>query len=195
MASSAENDLTELLHLAARGDADALDLAFEVVYRELKRIAHSQRVRWTGDQTLNTTAIVHEAYLKLFRNGGGPWSDRVHFYAVASRAMRQILVSYAEMRLAVKRGGGATIVPLEGVNPVAPEVAEEIVALHEALGRLAELDARQSQVVEYRFFAGMPVQQTADLMGLSPATIKREWATAIAWLRREMSIHDRGTGE
>lgn len=184
--SAEENEITLLLRRAGEGDSGALDRVFDSVYGELKRLAHGHRVRWTGDQTLNTTAIVHEAYVKLFRRGGGEWADRVHFYAVASRAMRQILVTYAEKRLAAKRGAGVEPVPLEQANPVAPEAAEEIVALHEALGRLAELDERQSRIVEYRFFAGMPVHEAAELLGLSVSTVKRDWATAIAWLRRDM---------
>jgi RNA polymerase sigma factor (TIGR02999 family) len=187
MSVADENEITLLLRRAAEGDSHALDRLFDSVYAELKRIAHFKRVGWTEDQTLNTTAIVHEAYVKLFGGRGVAWSDRGHFYALASRAMRQVLVSYAERRLAEKRGGGLELVPLDVANPVAPEAAEEIIALHEALGRLAELDERQSRIVEYRFFVGLPVQETADLLGLSPATVKRDWATAIAWLRREMS--------
>jgi RNA polymerase sigma factor (TIGR02999 family) len=190
-------DVTILLRRVADGDRDALDSLFEAVYGELQRLAHAQRDRWTGDRTLNTTALVHEAYLRLARHGGPRWNDRQHFYAVASRAMRQILVNYAERRLAEKRGGQAEMVPLDQANPVAPEAALEIVALHDALSRLAEFDERQSRVVEYRFFAGMPVSDTAELLGISQATVKRDWTLASAWLRREMSftLSDVGGGE
>jgi RNA polymerase sigma factor (TIGR02999 family) len=180
-------EVTLLLRDAAGGDRYALDRLFEAVYGELKSLARAQRRRWVGDPTLNTTAIVHEAYLKLVKPGGPGWAERSHFFAVASRAMRQILVNYAERRLAAKRGGGAEMVPLDTANPVAPEAAEEILALNSALGRLAELDSRQSQIVEYRFFAGLQVAETAELLGLSPSTVKRDWASASAWLRREMA--------
>src|SRR5690606_15617641 len=151
------SEVTGLLHQASSGDRQALDALFESVYGELKRLARIQRSRWTGDDTMDTTALVHEAYFKLVGGREAGWSDRSHFYAVASRAMRQILVSYAERRLTEKRGGGAERVSLDRANPVAPEVAEDILAMHEALDRLAQLDERQSQVVEYRFFAGMSV--------------------------------------
>ena len=181
------SEVTALLHQAAGGDRQALDALFESIYGELKRLARIQRSRWTGDETLNTTALVHEAYFKLVGAATSGWNDRAHFYAVASRAMRQILVTYAERRLAEKRGGGAELVPLDAANPVAPEVAEDILAMHDALGRLAQLDERQGRVVEYRFFAGMSVPETAELLGLSTATVKRDWAVASAWLRREMA--------
>lgn len=181
------SEVTVLLHQAAAGDRRALDSLFESIYGELKRLARIQRSRWTGDETLNTTALVHEAYFKLVGAGSPAWNDRTHFYAVASRAMRQILVNYAERRIAEKRGGGAELVPLDVANPVAPEVAEEILAMHEALGRLAQLDERQGRVVEYRFFAGLSVPETAELLGLSTATVKRDWAVASAWLRRELA--------
>jgi len=180
-------EVTVLLHQATGGDRKALDALFESIYGELKRLARIQRSRWMGDETLNTTALVHEAYFKLVGGRASGWNDRAHFYAVASRAMRQILVTYAERRLAEKRGGGAERVPLDTANPVAPEVAEDILAMHEALDRLAQLDERQGRVVEYRFFAGMSVSETAELLGLSTATVKRDWAVASAWLRREIA--------
>jgi len=179
--------VTVLLQQAAAGDRQALDSLFDSIYGELNRLARIQRSRWTGDETLNTTALVHEAYFKLVGADPSGWNDRAHFFAVASRAMRQVLVRYAERRITAKRGGGAEVVPLDVANPVAPEVAEDILAMHEALDRLAELQERQSRVVEYRFFAGLSVQETAELLGLSPATVKRDWAVASAWLRREMA--------
>jgi RNA polymerase sigma factor (TIGR02999 family) len=180
-------EITALLRRVGDGDRPALDSLFAAVYDELKRLAHAQRLRWSGDETLNTTGIVHEAYMKLVRHGEVSLTDSSHFYAVASRAMRQILVNYAERRVAAKRGSGASRVPLDEVNPVAPEAATEVLALHDALGRLAELDERQGRIVEYRFFAGLSVVETAELLGLSPATVKRDWAVASAWLRREMT--------
>lgn len=180
-------EVTVLLQQAAAGDRQALDSLFESIYGELNRLARIQRSRWIGDETLNATALVHEAYVKLVGAGLSNWHDRAHFFAVASRAMRQILVTYAERRIAAKRGGGAEVVSLDDANPVAPEMAEDILAMHEALDRLADLDERQSRVVEYRFFAGMSVPETAELLGLSAATVKRDWAVASAWLRREMT--------
>jgi len=182
------HEVTVLLRAAAEGDPRALDRLFEAVYGELKRLAQSHRRKWSGDDTLNATALVHEVYLKLVRRSEVSWADRGHFYAVASRAMRQILVNYAERRCAAKRGGGAEVLSLDDVNPVAPDAAEEILALDEALRRLAVLEERQSRVVECRFFGGMPVKETAEVLGLSPATVKRDWALASAWLRREISV-------
>jgi RNA polymerase sigma factor (TIGR02999 family) len=181
-------EVTILLRAASEGDHQALDRLFEAVYGELKRLARTQRRQWSGDFTLNTTALVNEAYLKMVRQGAVSWADRSHFYAVASRAMRQILVNYAERRSAAKRGGGAEVLSLDEVNPVAPEAAEEILALDEALQRLAVLEERQSRVVECRFFAGLSVAETAEVLGLSPATVKRDWALASAWLRREVAV-------
>jgi RNA polymerase sigma factor (TIGR02999 family) len=180
-------EVTVLLRAASGGDQQALDHLFQAVYEELKRLARTQRRQWSGDYTLNTTALVHEAYVKLVGQSEVRWADRAHFYAVASRAMRQILVNYAERRSAAKRGGGAAVLSLDDVNPVAPEAAEEILALNEALQRLAALEERQSRVVECRFFAGLPVKETAEVLGLSPATVKRDWALASAWLRREVA--------
>lgn len=180
------SEITQLLRASSAGDPRALDQLFDTVYQELKRLAHGQRARWEGDYTLNTTALVHETYLKLVRQTNARWEDRAHFYAVAGKAMRHILVNYAARRQAQKRGGSAVVVSLDDANPVAPEAAEEILALNAALERLAKIDERQSRVVECRFFAGLPIQDTAEALGVSPATVKRDWTMASAWLRREM---------
>jgi RNA polymerase sigma factor (TIGR02999 family) len=179
-------DITGLLQAAADGDRSALDDLFSTVYSELRRLAHSHRLRWSGNHTLNTTVMVHEAYLKLVNQQQVDWHSRAHFFGVAGKAMRHILVNYAERQQAAKRGGGAEVVPLDHVNPVAPEAAEEVLALHEALGRLGEFAERQSRVVECRFFGGLTVGETAETLGISPATVKRDWTLAIAWLRREL---------
>lgn len=163
-----------------------MDELFGLVYAELKAMAKIQRARWAGDYTLNTTALVHEAYLKLVDQTRVTYEDRGHFLAVATRAMRQILVNYAERRQAAKRGGGTAHVELDKANPVSPKVADEVIALNEALHRLAEVSERQARVVETRFFGGFNIEETADLLGVSPATVKRDWALAIAWLQREI---------
>jgi RNA polymerase sigma factor (TIGR02999 family) len=181
------DEVTRLLAVAREGDPAALDELFSLVYDQLRVLSHARRVQWQGDYTLQTTALVHEAYVKLVRQAGVGWQDRAHFFAVASRAMRQILVNYAERRRAQKRGGDALVIPLEDANPVAPEAAEELLALNEALERLAAIDERRHRVVEYRFFAGLTIDETAEVLGVSNATVSRDWALASAWLRREVS--------
>lgn len=191
-------DLTGLLQAASAGDRAAFDHAFELLYTELTAMARSQRRRWVGNQTLDTSALVHEAYLKLMKPGSSGWQGSGHFLAVAARAMRHVLVNYAEARRAMKRGGDASPLSLdalgpfeavdEGANPVAPEAAEELLALHGALRRLEVLDQRQGRVVECRFFAGLSVPETAAALGVSVATVKRDWQLASAWLHRE--LHD-----
>jgi RNA polymerase sigma factor (TIGR02999 family) len=181
-------EITLLLESVRAGDRRALDELFAVVYHDLRQVAHGQRLRWDGDFTLQTTALVHEAYLKLAGSKASDWRNRAHFFAVASRAMRQILVNYAERRRAAKRGGPAESLPLDEVNPVAPEAAEELLALNEALGRLEAVSERQSRVVEHRFFGGLALRETAEVLGVSLATVKRDWALASAWLREEVRL-------
>ena len=185
-------------HRESRGLADrprrAVDELFEITYLELKELAHRHRRRWRGNATLGTTVLVHEAYQKLAGSGDLQTWERAHFLAVAAQAMRQILVNYAERQAAQKRGGGAELVSLEAANPVAPEVAQEVLALHEALEVLSQVEPRRAQVVECRFFAGMTIDETAEALGVSPATVKRDWALATAWLRRQVRdrLGDRG---
>ena len=179
--------VASLLEAAREGDAAALDQVFSIVYGELHQMAHSQRRRWEGDYTLDTSALVHEAYLKLVDQTGAQWNNRGHFMAVAAKAMRHILVNYAERRRAAKRGGDMQRVSLDDSNPVSEEVAEEVLALHEALERLSGISERQAQVVEARFFAGLPIEETAAALDISPATVKRDWRLASAWLHREMN--------
>jgi RNA polymerase sigma factor (TIGR02999 family) len=181
-----------LLDAARDGDDKALDEVFALVYEELRRLAKSQRRRWEGDYTLDTTALVHEAYLKLVDQGKAEWNSRGHFMAVAATAMRQILVNYAERRQALKRGGGQQDVTLDDsqgdANPVTAEVADEVIALHKALKELAKLNERQARVVEARFFAGLQIEETATALGISPATVKRDWTMASAWLHRQINL-------
>jgi RNA polymerase sigma factor (TIGR02999 family) len=180
------DEVARLLAAVRRGDDAALQPLFTIVYNELKTLAHSRRRHWVGDQTLDTTALVHEAYLKLVRADASAWQDRAHLLAIASTAMRQILVNYAERRLGEKRGGGAQHLSLDDVNPVAREASEELIALHESLIRLDAVDRRKRQVLEHRFFAGLSIEETAEVLQVSPATVKRDWALALAWLRRDL---------
>jgi len=179
-------DLTTVLRMARNGKEHALDELMRATYDQLKHLARSQRLRWDGDYTLNTTALVHEAYVKLVRQDQVEWEDRAHFMRVASMAMRHVLVNYAERRRAQKRGGGAEPVRLEEANPVAPAAADEILDLNDALKRLEEHAERQSQVVECRFFGGLTVRETATALGVSEATVHRDWVVASSWLRREL---------
>ena len=180
------DEITGLLQATKEGDRDALDRVFSIVYEELRRLAAAQRRRWHGDNTLDTTALVHEAYLKLVGQRHAGWNSRGHFFAVAAKAMRHILVNYAEQRRAQKRGGDAQQISLDDSNPVSEEVADEVLALHEALERLAEVNERQAKVVEARFFAGLKIEETAEAFDISPATVKRDWQLASAWLHREV---------
>lgn len=174
------------LQRASEGDREAFDAVFSTVYRELRALASTQRRRWDGNYTLDTTALVHEAYLKLVGGDHASWRDVPHFLAVAARAMRHILVNYAERQRAAKRGGGRDPLSIEDANPVGPEAAEEILSLNEALQRLEAVSERQARVVEARFFAGYSIEDTAALLGTSPATVKRDWALASSWLFREV---------
>jgi len=181
-------DITRLLELAREGDEAAFGRLFEAVYQQLRAIARHRRDRWYLDETLNTTALVHEAYLKLGRQANRDWRDRAHFFAAASRAMRHILINYAERRRAKKRGGRDEPIPIDE-NPVADEdTAEELIAIDQALHRLEALNPRQARMVECRFFAGLPVPETAQVLGVSKATVTRDWALVRAWLKREVSL-------
>lgn len=191
MSKQPEADITELLQAVQRGDREALSELFPLVYEELRVLAHRQRRRWHGDLTLNTTAIVHEAYIKLVDRSAVGSESRGHFFAVAAKAMRHILCNYARDRQRLKRGGGAAHVPIEDEMDVelidlSDEHADELSALDEALERLEKTNERQSRVVECRFFGGMTIDETAAALELSPATVKRDWTMARAWLYREM---------
>lgn len=188
---SAQSDVTELLLAAGQGDASALERLVPLVYTELRRIAHRRLGSERTDHTLGTTALVHEAYLKLMNLDRLKWRNRAQFMAIASRLMRRILVDYARRRRAARRGGGrrrvelSPAVELEAAVTM-PEPVEEILALHDALTRLGEINARQARVVECRFFGGMSIAETAEAMSLSPASVKRDWIVARAWLNREL---------
>jgi RNA polymerase sigma-70 factor, ECF subfamily len=170
-----------------RSPSDKADALMPLVYAELRRLAaHYLRGERPG-QTLQPTALVHEAYLKLLKDRPERWQNRAHFCAIAAHAMRQILIERARARDALKRGGGQPRVTFdEGLNAAAPQQSIDIVALDAALDRLAELDASQARIVELRFFGGLSIEETADALDISPATVKRHWAVARAWLAKEL---------
>jgi RNA polymerase sigma-70 factor, ECF subfamily len=177
---------TDLLRRAAAGEDSGLDEIFPLVYDELRRLAHRQLRREVDGHTLGTTALVHEAYLRMIDQTRVGWRDRVHFLAVAATAMRRILVDHARRRRSLKRGGALRRVPLEEVELPADERAELLVALDDALTRLAALDGRQARVVECRFFGGMTEEETAEALGIGLRTAKRDWAKARSWLYQEI---------
>lgn len=185
-------DLTVMLRQAQEGNREALDQIFSAVYEELHGLAKAQRRKWDGNQTLNTTVLVHEAYLKLVDQERAEWEDRSHFFAVAALAMRHILVNYARRAKAARRGGGAEPLPLEEGILMNEGVAEEILALNDSLEELAQRSTRQAKVVEMRFFVGLSVEEVAKALDISPATVKRDWKMASAWLKKEIqeSPHD-----
>jgi len=179
------SQVTELLALWSKGDGDAREKLLPVVYNELRILARKCLGGQRHDQTLQSTALVHEAYLRLVNVNEVQWADRAHFFAVAAQMMRRILVDHARARHAAKRGGGQVTLMLDDAVALPKQRNVDLLALDAALTELAELDARQSQIVELRFFAGLSIEDTARVLAISPATVKREWATARAWLRRE----------
>ena len=185
----AQGDVTELLVAAREGDAAAADRLFQAVYGDLKRIARRQ-LGGSGPSTLTPTALVHEAYLRLARPGNLDQNDRTHFFAVAARAMRQIVVDHARTKSAGKRGGGALAVELaeDHVTPPMREIEmEDLLALDAALSNLERIDGRLAQVVEWRFFGGLSLEEIAPALGLTERTIKRDWRKARAFLYRELT--------
>jgi RNA polymerase sigma-70 factor, ECF subfamily len=185
-----EEEVTALLALVAKGDQAAKEQLVPLVYSELKKLARAYMRRERDGHTLQTTALVHEAYLKLVRNQTPNWQGRSHFFGIAAQLMRQILIDHARGRLRDKRGGAPVVLPLNEALVFSPEHSEELVKLDEALVRLAKLDARQSQIVELRFFGGLNVEETAEFLGISPKTVKRDWAVAKAWLHGELRRSD-----
>ena len=178
-------EITRLLVAARGGDTTALGRVFSLVHSELREAAHRQLARGRPGETLNTTALVHEAFLKL-AGSNAAFDDRRHFLAVAATAMRQLVVDYARERGAQKRGGGAAHLSFDGSGIASPERSDEVLALDEALTALGSLSARLVQVVELRFFVGLSVEETAEVMKLSPRSVKRDWQKARAWLYRAL---------
>src|SRR6184192_4553776 len=178
--------VTQLLAQWSRGDNAALAELTPLVYEELRRLAHHFMEGQRPDHTLQTTALANEAYLRLADQTKPSWQNRAHFFAVAARAMRQILVNYARSNRAQKRGGGALKVELDEVAIVSPEQSKEIVDLHEALERLATLDSRKAQVVELKYFGGLNYDEMAEVLKISPVTVRRDWEFARVWLYTEL---------
>jgi RNA polymerase sigma factor (TIGR02999 family) len=182
----ATTEITALLHAHAAGDAAALGQLLPRVYGELRRIARIRLRRERSGHTLAATDLVHEAYLKLLPVERVDWRSRAHFFAIASRAMRKVLVDHAVRRGAAKRGAGATVLTLEDHDAAGEQPLDDLIALSEALTRLEQLDARQAQVVECRFFGGLTLEETAEALKTSPATVSRDWTFARAWLHNEL---------
>ncbi len=194
-------EITGLLHQAAQGDPNAFDRLLPLVYEELSRIASAKLRLERPGHTLNTTALVHEAYLKLVDQTRAQWRNRHQFFAVASEAMRRILIDYAKRRNASKRGGDVAHVALHEAEEVAAgeallteAQATELVALDEALIRLAVFNPQGARVVQYRFFGGLSNEEVAEVLGTSDRTVRRAWTVAKAWLRRELTHATGGTG-
>jgi RNA polymerase sigma factor (TIGR02999 family) len=187
----ANTQITDLLHAHAAGDAAALEQLLPRVYGELRRIARIRLRRERSAHTLAATELVHEAYLKLLPVERVDWRSRAHFFAIASRAMRNVLVDHAVRRGAAKRGAGATSFALEDTDAATEQPLDDLIALGEALDRLEQLDARQARVVECRFFGGLSLEETAEALQTSPATVSRDWTFARAWLHNELATADR----
>jgi RNA polymerase sigma factor (TIGR02999 family) len=179
-------EVTELLNRWAAGDQAAGERVLPLVYGELRRIARRSMKRRGSSHTLQTTALVHEAYIRLTGEAGRQWENRAHFFGVAAKAMRHVLVDYARAGAAAKRGGPHKPVALEEVGLISDERLAEVITLDEALTALAKLHPRQSQVVELRFFGGRSVEETAETLRISPETVMRDWRAAKAWLYREL---------
>lgn len=183
--------VTELLLAWGRGDSSALDELVPVVHQELRRLARRQMRGERDNHTLQTTALVNEAFLRLIDLRHVQWQDRAHFLALSARLMRRILIDYARSRRYQKRGGGAINVRLDDDSSIAsPERGSDLVALDDALAELARQDARKGQVVELRFFGGLSVEETAEALKVSPETVMRDWRLAKVWLLREISRRD-----
>ena len=180
--------VTEMLVRARTGDSAALADVFPLIYDELRRLAQRQLRREPDGHTLSPTALVHEAYMRLIDYTRTEWANRAHFMAVASTAMRRILVDHARGHRSLKRGGALKRVSIDSIELGAEERAELLVAIDEALDRLKQVEPRQAQVVECRFFGGMTEEETAEALGIGLRTAKRDWAKAKAWLHREIGV-------
>jgi RNA polymerase sigma-70 factor (ECF subfamily) len=183
--------VTSLLAAARAGKAEALDALLPVVYDELRRVARAYLRRERPGQTLQATALVHEAYLRLMREQHVAWQNRAHFCAIAASSMRQILVERARARKAAKRGGQWARLSLDEALIAADDPAVDVEALDQALERLAARDADQARLVELRYFGGLTIEETAEVLGVSPATVKRSWMVARAWLKKELDAGGR----
>ena len=184
--SDQPGQVTQLLERWCRGDQSALDELTSLVYNELRHVADAYLRRERPDHTLQATALINEAYLRLIGQKQADWQGRKHFYGIAARLMRQVLVEHARKHKAEKRGGGRVNVTLEHFEEVAGAPDVDILAVHQALERLASFDEQQARIVELRFFGGLSIEEAAETLGVGHATIEREWAMARAWLRNEL---------
>ncbi len=184
---SVSHQVTQLLHAWSEGEPQALDRLTPLVYEELHRLARRHMAHERPGHTLQTTALVNEAYLELVDSVQADWQNRAHFFAVCARVMRRILVDWARSRNMFKRGGGVHLVGLEDTFVGAQEPDAALVALDDALSALAECDARKARVVELRFFGGLSIEETAAVLKISEETVQRDWRFAKSWLRRELS--------
>lgn len=180
------HNVTLLLRKWSEGDESALEHLTPLVYDELHRLAHQHMRRENAGHILQTSALINEAYLRLVDQSHTPWQDRAHFFGIAARLMRQILVDEARKRNSAKRGGTMVQVPLDDVATLAQEQARNVIALDDALKHLESIDERQNNIVELRFFGGLSIQETAAVLNVSPGTVMREWTFARAWLKSQM---------
>ena len=187
MTAPSSQEISQMLLDCSNGNKEAFDRLLPVVYQELRRRARYHMRKENSGHSLQTGDLVNEVYLKLVDYKKMKWQDRAHFFAVAAQAMRRLLVERARRREAVKRGGGAFIEPLDGVEIISPERGEDEIALEEALIKLETLDPRRGRLVELRYFGGLTEEETAEVMGISVATVGREWRVAKAWLYHEIS--------
>ena len=187
MQQDSSNAVTALLVRWREGDPQALEALMPLVYDELRRLAHYYLQRERPEHTLQSTALVHEAYLRLAGHNPPQWQNRAHFFGIAAHLMRQILVEYARGHNAAKRGSGACKLTLDEAMALPTKVDVDVVALDRALTELSDLDAQQGRIVELRFFGGLTIEDTSEVLGISPATVKRDWTTARAWLHRAIT--------
>jgi RNA polymerase sigma-70 factor, ECF subfamily len=187
LGQTSTDGITKLLQGWRGGDRAALDALVPVVYKELHRLAHCELRKERPDHTLQSTALVHEAYFRLVGQALPQWESRTHFFAIAAQLMRQILVDYARRHRASKRGSGVCMLTLDDAMVLPQRKDVDVVAIDDALNTLAEVDPRQSRIVELRFFAGLSLQEISEVMGIATATVQRDWTAARAWLHREIS--------
>jgi RNA polymerase sigma factor (TIGR02999 family) len=182
------HDVTRLLISWSDGDNNALEQLMPLIYRSLKKIAHHHLNRERGPHTLQTTALVHEAYLKLVDQNSVHWKNRSHFFAISSQAMRRILIDHARKQIAEKRGGKGEKISLEEIDVASIDPDQNLLDLDEALNELEKIDSQQSRIVELRYFGGLTVEEAAEVLQISPRTVAREWAMARAWLYRNLTV-------
>ena len=192
MGQESTSQITQLLHGWQNGDRKALDTLLPIVYKELERLAHFQLRKERPDHTLQSAALVNEAYFRLVGMNTPQWESRTHFFAIAAQLMRQVLVDYARRHRADKRGGGAEVLPIDDTGLLVQNrsLGIDVLALDDALKSLANMDARKAEVVQLRFFGGLTFDEIADVLKISSKTVSRDWTTARAWLHRELSCGD-----